>query len=107
MSDATGAGDAPSSPGAKLNSETYFTAEVAHYFILGSSLFSIFWGIINALLVSIVLLLLYQPTWCNNQLFNEQPCFDHFSSADQEYRHERFIRHRESFKGGGRRRGEP
>ena len=30
----------------------YFDNKVAHYFILGCALFSIFWGVINAVLVS-------------------------------------------------------
>ena len=30
----------------------YFDDKVAHYFILGCALFSIFWGVINAVLVS-------------------------------------------------------
>lgn len=30
----------------------YFETKVAHYFILGCALFSIFWGVINAVLVS-------------------------------------------------------
>jgi len=30
----------------------YFENEVAHYFILGCALFSIFWGVVNAILVS-------------------------------------------------------
>ena len=30
---------------------TYFEVKVAHYFILGCALFSIFWGVINAILV--------------------------------------------------------
>lgn len=29
----------------------YFENEVAHYFILGCALFSIFWGVVNAILV--------------------------------------------------------
>jgi len=29
----------------------YFDNKVAHYFILGCALFSIFWGVINAVLV--------------------------------------------------------
>ena len=29
----------------------YFEVKVAHYFILGCALFSIFWGVINAVLV--------------------------------------------------------
>jgi len=32
-----------------------FEVSIAHYFILGCSLFSIFWGVINAILVSISL----------------------------------------------------
>ena len=31
---------------------TYFTASIAHPFIIGSALFAIFWGVVNALLVS-------------------------------------------------------
>ena len=30
---------------------TFFQVKVAHYFILGCALFSIFWGVINAILV--------------------------------------------------------
>jgi hypothetical protein len=30
----------------------FFEVKVAHYFILGCALFSIFWGVINAILVS-------------------------------------------------------
>lgn len=33
----------------------YFDNKVAHYFILGCALFSIFWGVINAVLVSSLL----------------------------------------------------
>jgi hypothetical protein len=31
--------------------DTFFTANVAPIFIIGSSLFSIFWGVVNALIV--------------------------------------------------------
>ena len=31
----------------------HFQVSIAHYFILGAALFSIFWGVVNAVLVSI------------------------------------------------------
>jgi len=34
----------------------HFQVSIAHYFIIGAALFSIFWGVVNAILVSI------QPT---------------------------------------------
>ena len=33
-------------------STTFFTASVAPAFIIGASVFAIFWGVVNALLVS-------------------------------------------------------
>ena len=30
----------------------HFEVSIAHYFILGAALFSIFWGVVNAVLVS-------------------------------------------------------
>lgn len=34
-----------------LPTEGAFKVSIAHYFILGCALFSIFWGVINAILV--------------------------------------------------------
>lgn len=33
-------------------SSTYFDTSVAPYFVVGTALFAIFWGVVNALLVS-------------------------------------------------------
>ena len=43
----------------------FFQVKVAHYFILGCALFSIFWGVINAILVSSHHILFFIFSWYN------------------------------------------
>jgi hypothetical protein len=46
--------NAPVPPGSSEQSHTFFGESIAHSLILGSALFGIAWGLVNALLVSIL-----------------------------------------------------
>ena len=50
---------------------TYFTANIAPGIIIGSSIFSIFWGCVNAMLVSI-----NKRTIMNIKIFNDHISVD-------------------------------
>jgi hypothetical protein len=49
------AGAPPATDSASVDPAGHFQVSIAHYFILGAALFSIFWGVVNAVLVSYLL----------------------------------------------------
>lgn len=51
---------------------TYFTANIAPGIIIGSSIFSIFWGCVNAMLVSIN----KRSSFMKNQILNDYVSVD-------------------------------